>query len=71
MRYFCFINLLSLMLDERQCDSPVFDTNKCKSFFIFTVSSAFGSHGVFERSDFLNLTQVNIPVKPSLHMGLL
>jgi hypothetical protein len=28
----------SLMLDERQCGSPVFDTNKCRNFFIIMVS---------------------------------
>lgn len=37
---------------------------------LYGVIPAFGSLGVFERSDFLDLTQVNIPMKSS-YMGLL
>lgn len=36
---------------------------------LYGVIPAFGSLGVYERSDFLDLTQVNIAMKPSLYRG--
>lgn len=55
------------MLDERPAKSLIPISAKD----LYGVIPAFESLGVFERSDFLDLTQVNIPMKPSLYMGLL